>query len=76
MDLFCERERCSALIPIKRLRLNDDTCISGRRAWLVPYLQGKYGISHLEDKAPFLANELKRQCLQDIELPLWEAFKK
>jgi hypothetical protein len=61
---------------IKRLKLNDDTCISGRQGWLVPYLQGEYPISHLEKRAPFLAYELKRQSLQDIELPIWAAFKK
>ncbi|BCL81434.1 hypothetical protein ccbrp13_38990 [Ktedonobacteria bacterium brp13] len=61
---------------IKILKLNDDTCIGGRRDWLEPYLQGEYGIDHLCKKAPFLTYELKRQGLQDINLPIWDAFKK
>lgn len=69
-------QKKSVEATIKRLKLNNDTCISGRLAWLVPYLQGKYDISHLKDYAPFLAYELKRQCLQDIKLPIWQAFKK
>jgi len=61
---------------IKILKLNDSTCVSGRRAWLQPYLNGVYGIAYLEEKAPFLAGELKRQKFADVSLPLWEDFRK
>lgn len=66
----------SICTTIESLKLNGDTCVNSRRNWLVPYLQGRYGIDHLEEKAPFLASELKRQGLQDIHLPRWEAFRK
>ncbi len=61
---------------IKILKLNDSTCIHGRRAWLQPYLDEEYGITYLEGKAPFLASELKRQNLTDVNLPIWEHFRK
>lgn len=61
---------------IKILKLNDSTCVRCRRGWLQPYLQGTYGIEHLEEKAPFLASELKRQNLVDVNLPIWEDFRK
>ncbi len=61
---------------IKILKLNDSTCVSGRRSWLQPYLDGMYGMAYLEEKAPFLASELKRQNLADINLPVWEDFRK
>jgi len=51
----------SVIETIKRLKLNDETCIRGRRSWLEPYIMGKYDINYLEEKAPFLAHELKRQ---------------
>ncbi len=58
------------------LKLNDATCIKGRRDWLVPYLRGEYSLSYLGRKAPFLAFELKRQQLDDINHPMWEEYKK
>jgi len=61
---------------IKILKLNDSTCIRGRRSWLQPYLDEIYGIAYLEEKAPFLASELKRQNLTDVNLPVWEHFRK
>lgn len=61
---------------IKILKLNNSTCIHGRRAWLQPYLDEEYGITYLEGKAPFLASELKRQNLTDVNLPIWEHFRK
>jgi hypothetical protein len=60
---------------IKRLKLNDSMCIQGRKSWLVPYLKEKYPISHLEEKAPFLAKELKRQELDNANLPRWEEYR-
>jgi hypothetical protein len=41
----------------------------------VPYLKGKYDIEHLEEKAPFLAIELKRQGLDNMNHPMWEDFR-
>ena len=35
---------------IKILKLNDSTCIRGRRDWLQPYLDEKYDITYLEEK--------------------------
>ncbi len=61
---------------IKRLQLNGETCIRGRMVWLRPYLMGKYDLDYLEEKAPFLASELKRQNIADIDHEMWEDFKK
>jgi len=66
----------SVIKTIKRLKLNDETCIRGRRSWLEPYIMGKYDINYLEEKAPFLARELKRQNIADIHHAIWEDFKK
>ncbi len=63
------------LKTIKRLKLNDWPCIQGRKNWLVPYLKEEYPISHLEEKAPFLAKELKRQELDDVNLARWEEYR-
>lgn len=57
------------------LKLNDATCIKGRKDWLLPYLKGQYGMSYLKEKAPFLASELKRQGYDDINHPMWEEYK-
>ena len=59
---------------IKCLKLNDGVCIRARMDWLLPYLKGKYPLDFLEEKAPFLAKELKKQCLDDLKHPMWEAF--
>lgn len=61
---------------IKRLKLNDATCIKGRMNWLRPYLLGQYDLAFLEEKAPFLALELQRQQLADRSLPIWADFIK
>lgn len=60
---------------IKRLKLNEGTCVRARKDWLIPYLKGKYDIEHLEEKAPFLAIELKRQGLDNVNHPMWEDFR-
>lgn len=60
---------------IKRLKLNGWPCIEGRKHWLVPYLREKYDIEYLEEKAPFLARELKRQELDNVNLPRWEEYR-
>lgn len=61
---------------INRLKLNDWTCIRARKDWLVPYLKEKYGIKYLEEKAPFLAGELKRQSFDDVHHPMWKEHRK
>jgi hypothetical protein len=60
---------------IKRLKLNESACIRGRKDWLLPYLQKKYDISHLEERAPFLAYELRRQKVMDPDHLMWTEFK-
>lgn len=70
-----EEEVMQVKQTIKILKLNDSTCVRGRRSWLQPYLDEIYGIAYLEEKAPFLASELKRQNFTDVNLPLWEDFR-
>lgn len=60
---------------IKRLKLNDYICIQGRKDRLQPYLNAKYPFCYLQEIAPFLASELERWNLQDINLSIWDAFK-
>ncbi|WP_151756516.1 hypothetical protein [Dictyobacter vulcani] len=60
---------------IHRLDLNGATCVSGRRSWIQPYLNGVYPLSFVREKAPFMAHELTRQNLQDINMSIWDAFK-
>ncbi len=51
---------------IKRLKLNDDeSVVESRQEWLMHYCKQEYPFSFLEKKAPFIAYELKRQCLID-----------
>ncbi|HXR64386.1 MAG TPA: hypothetical protein VN729_00570 [Ktedonobacteraceae bacterium] len=58
-----------------RLKLNDGICIGARRGWLTPYSLGKYGIDFLEDMAPFMAKEVKRQKLDDMSHLMWEEYR-
>jgi len=58
---------------IKWLKLNSDTCIRGRKHWLLAYLKG-YPVEYLEENAPFLALELKRQKLVSREAEMWREF--
>ncbi len=69
-------ENSSVWKTINRLKLNDYTCVRGRRDRLVPYLLGKYPFSFLEEIAPFLARELRRQKFDNVDLPIWMDFKK
>jgi hypothetical protein len=71
-----EEEAHKVLETIKILDLNGHRCVQGRLCWLTPYLDGKYGIEYLEKMAPFLASELKRQCLDDRNHPMWAAYRK
>ncbi len=62
---------------VKRLRLNEDEdCIKEREKWVQDYIIGEISFSHLEKKAPFLAQELKRQELIDTSHPVWARYKK
>ncbi len=50
---------------ISRLGLNDaGTCLQARRSWLRAYIQKALPLSYLEENAPFLAKELRRQGLE------------
>lgn len=48
---------------INRLNLNDEICITFRIDWLKYFCLGDISFNHLEEKAPFIAYELKRQNL-------------
>lgn len=49
---------------IDRLMLNDEgTCLKSRQDWIMSFCYEKFTFAHLEEKAPFLALELKRQGL-------------
>ncbi len=61
---------------IDRLNLNDATCIDSRKGWLESYLLKRCNIQLLEERAPFLAKELNRQELTDMNHPMWDAFRK
>lgn len=45
------------------LKLNDETCVEARRAWVENYCKGEINFGHLQKKAPFIACELERQGL-------------
>ena len=51
------------LRTIGRLKLNDEICIKGRRAYVVPYCSGRFDLAHLRDDAPFIHREIVRQDL-------------
>ncbi|TAE56905.1 MAG: hypothetical protein EAZ87_17265 [Nostocales cyanobacterium] len=56
------------LTTIKLLKLNeDDNCVKGRLDWLLPYCQQEYPFNYLKSKAPFIAYELERQGLVEVE---------
>jgi hypothetical protein len=49
---------------ILRLGLNEEqTCRKSRRRYVIRYCEGKFPFVHLEEEAPFIANELRRQDL-------------
>jgi len=53
---------------IDQLQLNqDDKCVEGRLEWLKPYCEEEHTFQHLQKKAPFIAYELKRQGLVEVE---------
>jgi hypothetical protein len=52
------------LATLKRLKLNiDEACVEARREWYECYSSGRMEFSTLEDKAPFVAYEARRQGL-------------
>ena len=57
----------------KRLQLNDQLCIDARKNWLKKYIR-QDDLSFLEENAPFLAYELKRQHLDDVNHLMWEEY--
>jgi hypothetical protein len=49
---------------IKRLKLNDeDSCLENRANYVKGYCVRGLPFSHLEEEAPFLAKEIRRQKL-------------
>jgi len=53
---------------IERLKFNkDDNCVQGRLDWLMPYCQKEYPFDYLRRKAPFIAYEIEREGLLEIE---------
>ncbi|GCE14345.1 hypothetical protein [Tengunoibacter tsumagoiensis] len=74
-EVLTQEEAYKVERTIRILKLNDMTCINGRKSWLIPYLKGA-PLSFMEEKAPFLAEELKRQKLLDLGHPIWQTFHK
>ncbi|MFN7528436.1 MAG: hypothetical protein ACK5QA_13580 [Dolichospermum sp.] len=53
---------------INRLELNDyDKCIDGRLEWLKTYYEDNSSFDSLKRKAPFIAYELERQGLVEVD---------
>lgn len=53
---------------INRLELNDyDKCIDGRLEWLKTYYEDNSSFDSLKRKAPFIAYELERQGLAEVD---------
>jgi len=53
---------------INRLQLNDyDKCIDGRLEWLKTYYEDNSSFDSLKRKAPFIAYELERQGLVEVD---------
>ncbi|MBD2279723.1 hypothetical protein [Aphanizomenon flos-aquae] len=53
---------------INRLELNDyDKCIDGRLEWLKTYYEHNSSFDYLKRKAPFIAYELERQGLVEVD---------
>ena len=46
---------------IKRLRLNDEECRGAREEYAVEYWREEVSLDYVERRAPFVANELRRQ---------------
>ena len=48
---------------INRLKLNDETCIEARRAYVEPYCRNEITLQYLQTQAPFIYREIVRQHL-------------
>lgn len=58
------RQKEAVKNTIEILKFNkDETCKEARQTWLTDYCSGNITFKHLEDRAPFIAYELKRQGL-------------
>ena len=53
---------------INRLRLNDETCITGRLAWVREYCAGHIGLEYVRSHAPFIHREMQRQGLLPVRI--------
>jgi hypothetical protein len=64
--LYPLKER--VISTINRLQLNDyDKCIDGRLEWLKTYYEDNSTFDSLKRKAPFIAYELERQGLAEVD---------
>ena len=62
-DGCSEQLAARAKRTIERLKLNDETCIRGRRAYVDPYCRGRFDLEYLREEAPFIYREIVRQNL-------------
>lgn len=58
---------------IEVLKLNGEISLEARLKWVMDYCEGKILFENLEEKAPFIAYELKRQ---DLVKPIKEMMRK
>lgn len=61
---------------IKRLKLNDEESVADRQDKLRKYVMYVLPFEYLEEIAPFIALELKRQGLADTTHPMWTKYRK
>lgn len=63
-DKLLTEQKEAVTNTIKILKLNEkDICFEARQTWLMVYCSGDITFKHLENRAPFIAYELKRQGL-------------
>ena len=68
------KAKISYTISILKLN-NEGDCVRCRTRYIEGYCQGKYGLDHLYDEAPFLAKELVRQGLEGEIKLMWNNAK-
>lgn len=71
-----EKQALQVKNTIKRLKLNDEESITDRQDKLRKYVMYPLPFGYLEEIAPFIALELKRQGLADITHPMWAAYQR
>ncbi len=71
-----EQQALQVKNTVKRLKLNDEESITDRQDKLRKYVLYSLPFAYLEEIAPFIALELKRQGLADITHPMWKAYHK